>query len=195
MGGFSRYLTVIAFALHSLALCATPLSYTFAVTATGGPLNGASASGTFSYDSSVIVPNTMVNGLGLLSSLSFTWNGVTYNATSANTGSLVFGSDGQLTSFASGNHCNALGGCSVDQGSEQWFLGLPLGGSPYFVYATLGDGPPNVGPATISGPVVIAPVPVLSSAATVALLIGAVVGTTLALSRLKPRSTVMVRVA
>jgi hypothetical protein len=62
---------------------ATPVNYTFSVTATSGPLAGTTAPGTFSYDTSSIVPGGFNNNAGVLTALNFTWHGITYNQTTA----------------------------------------------------------------------------------------------------------------
>jgi hypothetical protein len=69
---------------------ASLITYDFTVTATSGPLEGAVAHGTFSYDSSSIVPGNFNVATGLLTSLSFSWNGVAYTQATANTGFLGF---------------------------------------------------------------------------------------------------------
>ena len=111
---------------------ATPINYTFMVTATDGPLSGTSATGTFSYDSSSIIPGGININVGLLTSLDFTWNGIHYDQTTANTGFLEFNSSGNLipTSSSFGNHCSS-NSCEVDSNTEQWFVGSN------FTYSTL----------------------------------------------------------
>lgn len=91
-----RLLTAVGFAAITLAasVSAAPITYRFTVTATDGVLTGATATGAFTYDSSVVAPNSTVIAVDLLTHLDFTWNGVAYNATTANTGDLVFDSVG-----------------------------------------------------------------------------------------------------
>jgi hypothetical protein len=84
---------------------AIPVTYEFSVTATTGPLTGATASGTFTYDTSSIVPSTLVRATGLLTDLNFTWNGITYDETTANTGALSFDATGTLTNEVFGHNC------------------------------------------------------------------------------------------
>ena len=81
----------------SSQVLAEQITYSFRVTATDGPLAGATANGSFSYDSSIVAPNVTLSATGLLTSLSFTWHGITYDATTANTGFLSFDSAGQLS--------------------------------------------------------------------------------------------------
>jgi hypothetical protein len=100
---------------------ATPITYDFTVTATSGPLNGTVAHGTFSYDSSSIIPGGTNNNPSLLTSLNFTWDGITYNQATANTGGLRFAADGTLSRALFGTHCFP-GGCDVSTGipTELW---------------------------------------------------------------------------
>jgi hypothetical protein len=86
-----------AFCLLATAAAAgaTPITETFTVTATGGPLAGTSSTGTFTFDSSIIPSGGgLVNGTGLLTDLSFDWNGTAFDETTAHTGSLSFHADG-----------------------------------------------------------------------------------------------------
>ena len=52
-----RLLTAVGFAAITLAasVSAAPITYRFTVTATDGVLTGATATGSFTYDSSVVV--------------------------------------------------------------------------------------------------------------------------------------------
>jgi hypothetical protein len=122
---------------------ATPVNYTFLVTATSGPLSGTTASGTFSYDTSSIVVGSNGN-TGLLTALNFTWNGTVYNRTTANTGTLFFDNSGHLISQVFGNNC-AAGFCAVTPGQDQWYVG-----SSGFTYSTLGAANAYTGTAPVS---------------------------------------------
>ena len=130
--------------------CADEVTYDFTVTATSGPLSGTVSSGSFSFDSSVIVPagppaqscrpatspcpptGGDVAGSHLLDALDFTWDSISYNATTANTGGLNFDASGNLISFCFGNHAGA-GGCAVQTGFEQWTVD-----SSEFIYSVPG---------------------------------------------------------
>jgi hypothetical protein len=120
---------------------ATPVNYAFTVTATSGPLSGTTASGTFSYDTSSIVVGANSN-TGLLTALSFTWNGIAYNRTTANTGTLFFDASGNLISEAIGNNCGP-GFCSINSGQDQWYVA-----NSNFAYSTLGAANGYIGTAT-----------------------------------------------
>ena len=112
---------VVAFLLlGASAAKAAPITYDFTVTGTSGPLNGTAAHGTFSYDSSSIVPRGANQATGLLTSLSFSWNGVSYDQTTANTGDLRFDVSGNLTQAQFGSNCSSFG-CSLIFGSNSWF--------------------------------------------------------------------------
>ena len=78
----------VALALPSIdAADATPVNYTFS--ATSGPLAGTTAPSTFSYDTSSIVLGGININNGLLTALNFTWDGITYSRTNANTGGFI----------------------------------------------------------------------------------------------------------
>jgi hypothetical protein len=137
---------------------ADELTYDFTVTATSGPLSGTVSSGSFSFDSSVVVPagppaqscrpatspcpptGGNVAAQDLLDALDFTWDSISYNATTANTGFLNFDASGNLISFCFGNHEGAegAGGCAVQTGFEQWtvdgseFIYSVPGGNAYW---------------------------------------------------------------
>jgi hypothetical protein len=99
---------------------ASSITFSFSVTATSGPLDGVTENGTFTYDSSSIIPGGLNDDTGLLTGLNFTWNGITYNQTTANTGSLEFDSSGNLTQAFFGNNCIASD-CIVNRDTNEWF--------------------------------------------------------------------------
>jgi hypothetical protein len=111
-----------------LAASATPITYDFSVTATSGPLIGTTADGSFSFDSGSIMHGGANVATGLLTALSFTWDGISYTAATANTGFLEFDAGGNLIEAFFGTDCNA-GNCHVAlQNTEQWALiGFPDG--------------------------------------------------------------------
>jgi hypothetical protein len=108
---------------------ASPITYAFSVTATSGPLNGTTASGTFTYDTSSIVLGGTNNATGLLTDLDFTWNGIAYTETTANTGFLAFDTTGTLTDYIFGSTCGP-GICITSLGQEHWNAGLPALATP-----------------------------------------------------------------
>lgn len=134
---------------------ATPIAYNFTVNVASGPLSGTTENGSFSFDSGSIVDGTFNEATGLLTALDFTFNGTTYNAGTANTGSLQFDSAGNLTGFMFGNDCDA-GVCQMVWGSNDWFASSRLNG---FWYSTPTSGIPSRGNVT-SARAVSASVPV-----------------------------------
>ncbi|MGH7102531.1 MAG: hypothetical protein ACREFJ_09045, partial [Acetobacteraceae bacterium] len=119
-------ITLLALAAAAAAFVLAPpaqasvISYDFTVTITSGPLpSGTVENGSFSYDSSSIVPNGSNSATGLLTALAFTLNGITYNASTANTGFLAF-KVGDLVNFSFGNQCFA-GGCGADATANSWY--------------------------------------------------------------------------
>ena len=114
------------------------VNYDFSVTATSGPLVGVTAVGTFAFDSSIIpLGGGFLPQLNLLSDLNFTWHGITYDETTANTGFLNFDAAGNLIGVAFGTIPNA-GGVAVHGGEEGWLV-VSSGGSKYFQYAFSGQ--------------------------------------------------------
>jgi len=99
---------------------ASTVTYDFTITDVTGPLPGP-YSGSFSFDSSVINAGQTVAGTGLLTAVDFTFNGVTYNASNANTGYLAFDQSGALTRFCFGNDADAEG-CQVVFGFNTFYV-------------------------------------------------------------------------
>jgi hypothetical protein len=130
--------------LFAATASATTITYNFTVTATSGPLGGTVSHGTFAYDSSSIMPGHSNVAADLLTYLDFTWNGIAYDATSANTGWLTFDGSGQLTYFTFGNACVG-GSCGVTAGNDQWYI-FPIG----FDYSVLGGNSYWLGDVTYS---------------------------------------------
>ncbi len=95
---------------------ATPVNYDFSVRVISNP--ALSANGTFSYDSTSIIAGGTNSAIGLLTALDFTFNGITYNANTANTGFLSFDADGNLSNILFGTNCNTRL-CSLPGNS--WF--------------------------------------------------------------------------
>jgi hypothetical protein len=119
---------------------ADSITYNFSVTATTGPLTGITAHGTFAYDSSSIVPGGDIGATGLLTALRFTWDGISYNETTANTGGLDFDAAGNLGLALFGTNCGP-GFCGVAAGHEQWdVVARSVGPFSEFTYATPAGG-------------------------------------------------------
>jgi hypothetical protein len=100
---------------------ATPVNYDFTVNVLDGPLSGTAVNGSFSYDSSSITPSVSIDAKDLLTTLDFTFNGISYDAATANTGWLEFDAAGSLHGFGFGTGCWA-GICVVSSGSNGWSI-------------------------------------------------------------------------
>lgn len=84
---------------------ATPINYDFTVSVSTGPLFGTTANGSFSYDSSSVVAGGTNSAPRLLTALDFTFDNITYDASTANTGFLEFDFDGNLINILFGTNC------------------------------------------------------------------------------------------
>ena len=176
-------IVVIAAVVAATPIWATPLTFEFTVTATSGPLAGTSSSGTFSFDSGVIPPGGgEVRKPGLITHLAFIWNGIRYDETTANTGVLIFDSQGRLVEGAFGNYCPDGEGCGVGAGTNDWFVDIDMGRPDNFAYMTPGSSV-YFGNAVISGPKPMAGIPTLDTWALYALAILLGVSTTWILKR------------
>lgn len=111
-----KLLAIAAAGLLAGPIMATAMPVTYDFTVNGGasgPLAGVSSAGFFSFDDSIIPAGGGIVGQDdLLTDLAFTWNGLTYDETNANTGGLVFDADGVLTNALFGTHCG-FGGCTA----------------------------------------------------------------------------------
>ena len=154
---------------------ASPITYDF--TANGGmsgPLANVISSGSFTFDSSIIpAGGGVVTGTGLLTGLSFTWDGKSYGLTADNTGGLEFTPGGLLSGVNVGDDCNAFGACMVDPNGYDWIISgfagnTPLGPMNYLeTLYTVGNGQSYTGWAQLSLQTSAAP-----EAGTVTLLLG-----------------------
>ena len=117
---FAAAVAAVSFAPAAVA---TPINYDFTVQASNGGLAGTTGVGSFSYDSNSIIAGGKKSAINLLTALDFTFNGIAYDATTANTGFLSFDALGALTGFSFGNNCSA-GGCRLRPGSESWLVDL-----------------------------------------------------------------------
>jgi hypothetical protein len=146
----NRILSLTAAVALIAPLAAQASSITYDFTANGGsfgPLANVISTGSFTFDSSIIpAGGGTVIGTGLLTGLSFTWDGKSYNQTTANTGALAFTPSGLLSGVNIGDSCNASGGCMVDPNGNDWILsgfvfGAPLGPmNQLSTLYTVGDG-------------------------------------------------------
>lgn len=112
---------------------ASPVIYNFAVNITSGSLAGGVENGSFSYDSSIASPYGFDTNSGELNAFNFTFNGKTYDASTANTGLLGFDADGNLSSFFISSSCDQ---CTFAGGTDNFTLFPGMNG---FVYSTAND--------------------------------------------------------
>jgi hypothetical protein len=132
----------------ALAVSATPLTYDVSATFTSGPFTGTAVSGHFSFDSSLATPLAIQIGSGLVTELSFSFEGVDYDASDAPLAGLVFNSAGVLSQFLFGSHCALTNTLSCSVGTllpGSWFVQHSVIG-----YAGLGAQPddPSISFAT-----------------------------------------------
>jgi hypothetical protein len=124
--------------LFAVAATATPIAFDFSVTAIGGPLNGTTANGSFTFDSSSIpatLPSVLLQA-GLLTALDFSWDSIAYTAVTANTGALEFDAAGDLVAARFGTNCDVFFFfCTLPQNTESWAVSN-VGGTGVFVYQT-----------------------------------------------------------
>lgn len=115
---------VLAAAMASVAFApsgmAAPVTYDFLVTSSYG-----SSAGTFTYDDSSVTPGAYNNATGLLTGFDFTFKGIHYDASTANTGSLQLDAAGNLIAFFFGTSC-AVGSCA-NYTSDDWYLSMGSG--------------------------------------------------------------------
>lgn len=110
-----------ALAFGLLAAHAVPVTYDFSVTVTEGPLAGTTATGFFTIDDEIAPSDGgTVTATNLFTDLAFTWNGIAYDETTANTGWLTFSEVGDLIYATFGSSCAPL--CSVVNGTNDWSL-------------------------------------------------------------------------
>jgi hypothetical protein len=133
---------------------ATLLNGAFSFTTNSGTLPYVTGHGTFAYDSSIIPEGGGgLDATGLLASLDFTWNDISYDETNANTGSLVFDSTGYLTLLIIGTNCVG-GSCGISAFTEGWYLAYEIvdGLRSDFAYSTGNGIGYGVGPFTPPSP-------------------------------------------
>ncbi|HEX6998975.1 MAG TPA: hypothetical protein VF322_12610 [Gammaproteobacteria bacterium] len=112
-----------ALALGPLTAQAIPITYDFSVTATAGPLAGTTATGFFTFDDAIIPPGGgTVEAANLLTDLAFTWNGIAYDETTANTGLFTFAATGDPLEVAFGTTC-VPGLCALVGATNDWMVG------------------------------------------------------------------------
>ena len=98
-------LAVLAVSIFAVPAHAVLITVDFSVTGTDPVNNGITASGSFSFDSSIIPAGggtIQEFGVGLESDLLFVWDGTTWDESNAGVPVLTFDSNGVLTDFLVG---------------------------------------------------------------------------------------------
>ena len=131
-------LATVAVALRAgpMAANAIPITYDFTVNGGGlfGPVADVTASGSFTFDDSIVpVGGGTLLQVGLFTDLAFTWNGVSFDETSANTGRLTFNSSGVLTDAEFGTDCGPGSCIARADVPHSWFMNL-LTDPIFFLY-------------------------------------------------------------
>jgi hypothetical protein len=119
---------------------ASIVTWDFTATATAGPLSGTSASGSFSYDSSILTDQgATYYQPNILTSLSFTWQGVSYDTTNTATPFIASGlfnppltsaqfaaldPSEQFGSIMFGNDCAPTACLINDSNPQDWFISI-----------------------------------------------------------------------
>jgi len=148
---FQRCLVAAGLCLSASSVFASPITYDFTVNATTGPLTGQTSSGYFTYDDNLSSPGSLSAfsfGPGLLLDLAFTWNGINYDETSADTGGISFFS-GAFAGVGFGTDCGPTGGCDTLLGAESWALNS-FSSSGDFSYSTPGATDYHFGAVTLA---------------------------------------------
>jgi hypothetical protein len=125
---------------------ATPVNYNFTVKVPSGAPAGNVENGSFSYDSGSVVADGFNSASGLLTAFNFTFNGMAYDASTANTGLLGFDAAGKLTSFFISSSC-ILDGCTFAPGTDNFTVSP---GSLGFVSSTAASANYGTGDVTYS---------------------------------------------
>jgi hypothetical protein len=133
----NRLLALLALGLlvGPIEATASPITYAFAVNGgPTGPFAGVTSSGFFTFDDSILPPGGgTLDQANLFTDFAFTWNGISYDESTANTGRLTFDASGALDPMSFfGNNCGP-GVCGVLQGTNEWYFQLAVEGI-YFGY-------------------------------------------------------------
>lgn len=109
------------FLISPFAANADLIRLDFSATGTEGALTGVTESGYAIYDSSIVVPDGIASAVGLFIDLAFSWGGIAYDETTANTGWLMFDALGSLSTFGFGTNCEPSH-CSITSTTPGWMM-------------------------------------------------------------------------
>jgi hypothetical protein len=134
-------LTVLASIFANAPSYGATITYDFSgqidTNSLGGPLSGQLFSGSFSYDSSIspigggVVAGGYFGAQGLLTAVNFSFNGISYDFSTVNAGSIQFNPDGSLLAINFGDHLVPPVG--FDPGEAE-----VVGGSPHDFFIDAG---------------------------------------------------------
>jgi hypothetical protein len=119
---FAMAVAVLATLIVIPSAEATTITHAFSVTATEGPLQGVTAVGTFTYDSSSVLPGGGTFSTEVFTALNFTWDGITYNEDTAHPAILQWDQSGVLIGALFGSSCIEAQ-CRFFQ--KDWAVSLP----------------------------------------------------------------------
>src|SRR5262245_3086157 len=106
--------------LLAAAAVASPIRYRLSFAPDTVPIQGA-FSGPFSFDDSIIpAGGGQVIATDLLTGLSFQWNGVAYDETTAFSHWLEFDPAGALSAFVICDHVDEFGQCALRTWEDDW---------------------------------------------------------------------------
>lgn len=114
---------------------AAPVTYDFTVKAIDGPRAGMTGSGYFTYNDTIVPSGGgTLNQTALIDDLSFSFDGLNYDETTANTGFFYFDTAGALGLATFGSDCSA-GSCINDTDVVGFFVNAnqfaySVGGGP-----------------------------------------------------------------
>ncbi len=148
----------VVLSFGAIPAAAGPITYQFGVTAIDGPLAGTTSIGTFTFDTSIIPSGGgFVSVAGLFTQLAFAWEGVNYDETTANTGTLGFEADGTLIYALFGTDCGPSGfGCGVGSDPNQWSFDIYYGAGAFYYRSPADPIELFTGTTALTGPVSIA---------------------------------------
>jgi len=155
--------------LPSVALAGL-ISFNFEFSSSSGPIIFTDSVGSFQYDDSIVpVGGGKLNQANLLTDLSVSFGGYSYDETTANTGWLDFFANGSFKEAFFGNNCSG-GTCALESGKDNWWIRVGTPGTEN-IFSYIGYDPEHTQASTTSeNMLIVTPVP--EPGALVLLLIG-----------------------